>query len=69
MAGRMLRISSEIEPESGEAVLRIRMGNGTEEYPESAALTVDFDSGGCYVILLYDDFTGNITVTSEYAED
>ena len=69
MAGRMLRISSEIETESGEAVLRIRMGNGTEEYPESAALTVDFDSGGCYVILLYDDFTGDITVTSEYAED
>lgn len=67
--GRMLRINSEIEPESGQAVLRIRIGNDAEEYPESAALTVDHDSGGCYVILIYDDFTGDVTVTSEYAED
>ena len=67
---RELFLSGRIHPISGEAIVRIRLNNEiTELEPDSDGsfeTTLKLSSGGNYIMVVYEDFTGNIEMNCEY---
>ena len=69
---RKIKLKVQILTESGAASLRVRTGSDVNEYSvdENGILekTFDFDSGGNYAMIIYNNFTGTVEMTSEYAK-
>ena len=69
---RKLKVSGRIQTDSGEALIRVRMNedvffldcseDGTFES------TLSLSSGGNYIMVVYEDFTGTVEMTCEYAD-
>ena len=54
---RKIKLKVKILTESGAASLRVRTGS-----------IFDFDGGGNYAMIIYNNFTGTVEMTSEYAK-
>lgn len=69
---RKIKLKVKILKESGGASLRVRTGSDVKEYSvdENGIFekTFDFDSGGNYAMIIYNNFTGTVEMTSEYAK-
>lgn len=69
---RKIKLKVKILTESGAASLRVRTGSDVKEYSvdENGIIekTFDFDSGGNYAMIIYNNFTGTVEMTSEYAK-
>lgn len=69
---RKINLKVKILTESGAASLRVRTGSDVKEYSvdENGIIekTFDFDSGGNYAMIIYNNFTGTVEMTSEYAK-
>ncbi|MDE5984248.1 MAG: hypothetical protein K2H13_03235 [Eubacterium sp.] len=67
-----LNLKGKADTQSGELKIRIRLGYGVEYITINDDGTFDelleFDGGGNYIIIEYEDFTGEIDVSTEYAE-
>ncbi len=69
---RKLKVSGRIMTDSGEALIRIRQNDDVvflncdeDGYFES---TLHLSGGGNYIMAVYEDFTGEITMNCEYAD-
>lgn len=69
---RSVKVSGHIQTVSGEALVRIRMNGDVifldcsgDGYFES---TLDLSSGGNYIMMIYEDFTGNVDMKCEYTD-
>lgn len=64
-----LYLSGNIQTEDGTAKIRIRQNNEvTELEPDTAgnlAVTLELSSGGNYIMVVYEDFTGSIEMNCE----
>lgn len=72
LSDRTLNLSGTIHSQGGSAVIRIRL-NGEiillEPDDTGAFATQLFlESGGNYIMVQYEDFSGTVTLTSEYAK-
>lgn len=69
---RKIKLKVKILTESGAVSLRVRTGSDVKEYSvdENGIIekTFDFDSGGNYAMIIYNNFTGTVEMTSEYAK-
>lgn len=69
---RKINLKVKILTESGAASLRVRTGSDVKEYSvdENGIIekTFDFNSGGNYAMIIYNNFTGTVEMTSEYAK-
>lgn len=63
-------LKARILTESGTAALRVRLGSDVQEYKVDEngyfEKALNFDSGGNYIMIDYDNFTGIVEMTSEY---
>lgn len=66
---RTLEISASIKAGSGKAGIYVLDGAEAEEYTESFEMTGSFESGGCYIVVCCENFTGDITLTSRLAAE
>ncbi len=69
---RKINLKVKILTESGAASLRVRTGSDVKEYSvdENGIIekTFDFNGGGNYAMIIYNNFTGTVEMTSEYAK-
>ncbi len=69
---RKISLKGKVNTESGELKIRVRHGAETEyvavDKDGSFEDVLEFDSGGNYIIIEYDDFTGEIDALTEYAD-
>ncbi|MDE6470865.1 MAG: hypothetical protein K2L19_07610 [Eubacterium sp.] len=67
-----LNLKGKSDTQSGELKIRVRLGYDVEYITinEDGAFDelLEFDGGGNYIIIEYKDFTGEIDVSTEYAE-
>lgn len=67
---KTVRLKAKILTESGTALLRVRLGSEVKEYKVdgdgSFEKELDFQGGGNYIMIDYDNFTGTVELTSEY---
>lgn len=69
---RKIKLKVKILTESGAASVRVRTGSDVKEYSVDEdgnfEQTFNFDSGGNYAMIIYNNFTGTVEMTSEYAK-
>lgn len=69
---RLLHLSGRIETTSGEAKIRIRMNDEVIELKADTdgnfETELKFTSGGNYIMVVYDDFSGKVEMCCEYFE-
>lgn len=69
---RTVILKAKILTESGTALIRIRLGSEVKEYKADAdgnlEKELDFQGGGNYIMIDYDNFTGIVDLTAEYKE-
>lgn len=69
---RKVKLKVKILKESGGASIRVRTNSYVEDYSVDEngnfEKTFDFDNGGNYVMIIYNNFTGTVEMTSEYAK-
>lgn len=69
---RKIKLKVKILTESGAASLRVRTGSDVKEYSvdENGIIekTFDFNGGGNYAMIIYNNFTGTVEMASEYAK-
>lgn len=69
---RKIKLKVKILKESGGASIRVRTNSYVEDYSVDEngnfEKTFDFDSGGNYAMIIYNNFTGTVEMTSEYAK-
>lgn len=69
---RKIKLKVKILKESGGASIRIRTNSYVEDYSVDEdgnfEQTFNFDSGGNYAMIIYNNFTGTVEMTSEYAK-
>ncbi|MGN0550127.1 MAG: hypothetical protein ACI4IM_11075 [Acutalibacteraceae bacterium] len=67
---KTVRLKAKILTESGTALLRIRLGSEVKEYKVDSngnfEKEFDFQGGGNYIMIDYDNFTGTVELISEY---
>ena len=67
-----IELKAHIDSKKGTAVVRIRIGTDVREYyPDEngdIALTLDFEAGGDYIMVDYEDFHGQVELYSEYID-
>lgn len=67
---RALFLSGTIKTESGKATVRIRMNDEVlEPYPDADGnfeTTLKLESGGNYIMVVYEDFSGSVEMACEY---
>lgn len=67
---KTVTLKAKILTESGTALLRVRLGSEIKEYKVdgdgSFEKELDFQGGGNYIMIDYDNFTGTVELTSEY---
>ena len=65
-------VKVKILKESGGASIRVRTNSYVEDYSVDEngnfEKTFDFDNGGNYAMIIYNNFTGTVEMTSEYAK-
>lgn len=70
---RELFLSGSVDAEFGTATVRIRMNEEVFELEPDASgyfeITLKFDNGGNYVMVIYEDFSGTVEINSEYLDD
>ena len=64
---RKIKLKVKILKESGGASIRVRTDYSVDENGNFEK-TFDFDSGGNYAMIIYNNFTGTVEMTSEYAK-
>lgn len=69
---KKITLSAKILTESGTATLRTRLGSDVKEYTVDKSgcvnLTLNFDGGGNYIMIDYDNFTGTVELASDYLQ-
>lgn len=69
---RKIKLTADIETVSGSAKVRIRIGDSAKYYHTDKnghlELCLTLDSGGSYIMIDYDDFSGKVRLTSEYTK-
>lgn len=69
---RKIKLKAQILTESGAASVRVRTGSDVKEYSVDEdgnfEQTFNFGSGGNYAMIIYNNFTGTVEMTSEYAK-
>lgn len=69
---RKIKLKVRILKESGGASIRVRTNSYVEDYSVDEngnfEKTFDFDGGGNYAMIIYNNFTGTVDMTSEYAK-
>lgn len=69
---RKIKLKVKILKESGGASIRVRTNSYVEDYSVDEdgnfEQTFNFDSGGNYAMIIYNNFTGTVEMTSEYAK-
>ncbi len=69
MESRQLNVSGYVHTDIGKAVIRIRMNNDvTELEPDEDGyfeIQLNLDSGGNYIMVRYEGFTGTVQLTSK----
>lgn len=69
---RTVILKAKILTESGTALIRIRLGSEVKEYKVDGdgnlEKELDFQGGGNYIMIDYDNFTGIVDLTAEYKE-
>lgn len=69
---RKIKLKVKILKESGGASIRVRTNSYVEDYSVDEngnfEKTFDFDGGGNYAMIIYNNFTGTVEMTSEYAK-
>lgn len=68
---RKIRLTASASPKYGTAILRIRLNTEVMEYPlsqEPLDLDLTLESGGAYVMVDYEDYTGTVVLSSVDAE-
>ena len=72
LSNRTLNLSGTIHSQSGKANIRIRQNDEVIllETDEHGAFStqLSLESGGNYIMVQYEDFSGTVTLTSEYSE-
>ncbi|HCK85788.1 MAG TPA: hypothetical protein DHW68_01905 [Ruminococcaceae bacterium] len=67
---RRIKVKAHIKTETGSAVIRLRMnGRATKFLPDSDGnfeREFDFESGGNYIMVDFNRFTGTVWMTAEY---
>lgn len=67
---RKLKLTVKIAAETGNAVIRIRLGAEVEEYTADEngnfEKELDFNGGGNYIMIDYENFKGKVNLLSEY---
>ena len=67
---RALFLSGRIHPISGKGTIRIRLNNEVTELESNSdgtfETTLKLSSGGNYIMVVYEDFTGSIEMNCEY---
>ena len=67
---RRIKVKAHIKTETGSAVIRLRMnGRATKFLPDSDGnfeREFDFGSGGNYIMVDFNRFTGTVWMTAEY---
>ena len=70
---RTLVLFGQIETESGNATVRIRMNSEVVELEPDAdgyfETTLKLDNGGNYIMVVYEDFSGTVETNSEYLDE
>lgn len=70
--GRKIKLKVKILKESGGASIRVRTNSYVEDYSVDEngnfEKTFDFDGGGNYAMIIYNNFTGTVDMTSEYVK-
>lgn len=69
---RKIRLSVSIIAEEGSATVRIRLGADVEEHEFTTNGFIEKEimlNGGNYIMIDYDNFSGAVTLTSEYITD
>lgn len=70
---RELFLSGTIQAESGKATVRIRLNEEVFEMePDDDGhfeTSLKLDSGGNYIMVVYEDFSGSLEMTCEYMDD
>ena len=70
---RELFLSGTIQAESGKATIRIRLNEEVFEMESDDdghfETTLKLDSGGNYIMVVYEDFSGSLEMTCEYMDD
>lgn len=70
---RTLVLFGQIETESGNATVRIRMNSEVVELEPDAdgyfETTLKLDNGGNYIMVIYEDFSGTVEINSEYLDE
>lgn len=65
-------VKAKILTENGSATLRIRLGSEVREYKIDNKTpfeqTINLQGGGNYIMIDYDNFTGTVDMTSNYAK-
>ena len=69
---KTVTLKAKILTESGTALLRVRLGSEVKEYKVdgdgSFEKELDFQGGGNYIMIDYENFTGIVDLTAEYKE-
>lgn len=69
---KKIKLRARILTETGTAILRVRTNSYVKEYPVDKDGNFEqifsFDSGGNYAMIVYNNFTGTVELTSDYAE-
>ena len=69
---RTVTLKAKILTESGTALIRIRLGSEVKEYKVDGdgnlEKELDFQGGGNYIMIDYENFTGIVDLTAEYKE-
>ena len=69
---RKVKVYGNIKAEKGSAKVRIRLGDKVNllDIDENGNFNkeLDFDGGGNYIMIDYKDFSGSVTLTSEYTK-
>lgn len=72
LKSREVHVRGTLQREAGKATVRIRMNGKVEELPidQSGSFEVDchMESGGNYIMVVYDSFQGSVQLVSEYEE-
>lgn len=70
---RELFLSGTVQAESGSAAVRIRLNEEVLELEPDAngsfETTLKLDSGGNYIMVVYEDFSGTLELTCEHMDD
>ena len=70
---RTLVLFGQIETESGNATVRIRMNSEVVELEPDAdgyfETTLKLNNGGNYIMVVYEDFSGTVEMNSEYLDE